>query len=107
MKLAYKVAKRSNSDPAQWARCLFSHSYSLWFICLPPRLRVARSKARAMHQAYDVLLRMRMAEVEMLDEVRRHTMLSAPGERGFSEGHGWMDGEIVNGRGGGGWMERL
>uniref|UniRef100_A0A8C5AK66 DENN domain-containing protein 4C n=1 Tax=Gadus morhua TaxID=8049 RepID=A0A8C5AK66_GADMO len=69
VKLAYKVAKRSNSDPAQWARCLFSHSYSLWFICLPPRLRVARSKARAMHQAYDVLLRMRMAEVEMLDEV--------------------------------------
>ncbi|KAK0149403.1 DENN domain-containing protein 4C [Merluccius polli] len=69
VKLAYKMAKRFNANPPLWARCLFSHSYSLWFICLPPRVRLAKSKSRAMQQAYDVLLKMRMAEVEVLDEV--------------------------------------
>uniref|UniRef100_A0A667Z4Q7 DENN domain containing 4C n=1 Tax=Myripristis murdjan TaxID=586833 RepID=A0A667Z4Q7_9TELE len=69
IKLAYKMAKRFYSNPPLWARCLFSHCYSLWFICLPVAVRLAKSKGRAMHQAYNVLLKMRSAEVEMLDEV--------------------------------------
>uniref|UniRef100_UPI003AAF386A DENN domain-containing protein 4C isoform X3 n=1 Tax=Centroberyx gerrardi TaxID=166262 RepID=UPI003AAF386A len=69
IKLAYKMAKRFYSNPPLWARCLFSHCYSLWFICLPAGVRLAKSKSRAMQQAYNILLKMRTAEVEVLDEV--------------------------------------
>lgn len=69
IKLAYKMAKRFYSNPPLWARCLFSHCYSLWFICLPAAVRMAKSKGRAMQQAYNVLLKMRTTEVEVLDEV--------------------------------------
>uniref|UniRef100_A0AAQ6ABI8 UDENN domain-containing protein n=1 Tax=Amphiprion ocellaris TaxID=80972 RepID=A0AAQ6ABI8_AMPOC len=69
IKLAYKMAKRFYSNPPLWARCLFSHCYSLWFICLPAAVRLAKSKSRAMQQAYNVLLKMRTTEVEVLDEV--------------------------------------
>ncbi|XP_077444202.1 DENN domain-containing protein 4C isoform X1 [Stigmatopora argus] len=69
IKLAYKLAKRFYGNPQLWARCLFSHCYSLWFICLPAGVRLAKSKSRAMQQAYNVLLKMRTSEVEVLDEV--------------------------------------
>ncbi|XP_041820417.1 DENN domain-containing protein 4C isoform X1 [Chelmon rostratus] len=69
IKLAYKMAKRFYTNPPLWARCLFSHCYSLWFICLPAAMRLAKSKSRAMQQAYNVLLKMRTTEVEVLDEV--------------------------------------
>ncbi|XP_068443434.1 DENN domain-containing protein 4C isoform X2 [Clinocottus analis] len=69
IKLAYKMAKRFHSNPPLWARCLFSHCYSLWFICLPAAVRLSKSKSRAMQQAYNVLLKMRTTEVEVLDEV--------------------------------------
>ncbi|XP_061566557.1 DENN domain-containing protein 4C isoform X1 [Cololabis saira] len=69
VKLAYKMAKRFYANPLLWARCLFSHCYSLWFICLPAGVTLAKSKSRAMQQAYNVLLKMRATEVEMLDEV--------------------------------------
>ncbi|KAM7377430.1 hypothetical protein PAMA_013964 [Pampus argenteus] len=69
IKLAYKMAKRFYPNPPLWARCLFSHCYSLWFICLPAAVRLAKSKSRAMQQAYNVLLKMRTTEVEVLDEV--------------------------------------
>ncbi|TNM93889.1 hypothetical protein fugu_002065 [Takifugu bimaculatus] len=54
VKLAYKMAKRFYSNPQLWARCLFSHCYSLWFICLPAAVRLAKSKSRAMQQAYNM-----------------------------------------------------
>nr|XP_020444523.1 DENN domain-containing protein 4C isoform X2 [Monopterus albus] len=69
IKLAYKMAKRFYSNPPLWGRCLFSHCYSIWFICLPAGVRLAKSKSRAMQQAYNVLLKMRTTEVEALDEV--------------------------------------
>uniref|UniRef100_A0AAQ4PMV7 DENN/MADD domain containing 4C n=1 Tax=Gasterosteus aculeatus aculeatus TaxID=481459 RepID=A0AAQ4PMV7_GASAC len=69
IKLAYKMAKRFYSNPPLWARCMFSHCYSLWFICLPAAVRLSKSKSRAMQQAYYVLLKMRTTEVEVLDEV--------------------------------------
>ncbi|XP_069737289.1 DENN domain-containing protein 4C isoform X2 [Phaenicophaeus curvirostris] len=69
IKTAHKLAKKCYVSPPQWAKCLFSHSYSLWFICLPAYIRVAHPKAKALQQAYDVLIKMRKTDVEPLDEV--------------------------------------
>ncbi|XP_060093212.1 DENN domain-containing protein 4C isoform X1 [Heteronotia binoei] len=69
IKAAHKLAKRYYTSPAQWAKCLFSHCYSLWFICLPAYVRVSHPKVRALQQAYDVLIKMRKMDVEPLDEV--------------------------------------
>ncbi|NWU59562.1 DEN4C protein, partial [Dromas ardeola] len=68
IKTAHKLAKKYYVSPPQWAKCLFSHSYSLWFICLPAYIRVAHPKVRALQQAYDVLIKMRKTDVEPLDE---------------------------------------
>ncbi|XP_025047547.1 DENN domain-containing protein 4C isoform X7 [Alligator sinensis] len=69
IKTAHKLAKRYYTNPPQWAKCLFSHCYSLWFICLPAYVRVAHPKVKALQQAYDVLIKMRKTDVEPLDEV--------------------------------------
>ncbi|XP_030326508.1 DENN domain-containing protein 4C isoform X6 [Strigops habroptila] len=69
IKTAHKLAKKYYLSPPQWAKCLFSHSYSLWFICLPAYVRVAHPKVKALQQAYDVLIKMRKTDVEPLDEV--------------------------------------
>lgn len=63
------MAKRYYKNPQLWAKCLLSHCYSLWFICLPAGMRLAQSKPHAMQQALDVLLKMRSSEVEVQDEV--------------------------------------
>nr|XP_033775547.1 DENN domain-containing protein 4C isoform X2 [Geotrypetes seraphini] len=68
-KTAHKLARKYYSNPPQWAKCLFSHCYSLWFICLPAYASASHPKARALQQAYDVLVKMRVTEVEPLDEV--------------------------------------
>ncbi|NWZ80153.1 DEN4C protein, partial [Poecile atricapillus] len=68
IKTAHKLAKKYYVSPSQWAKCLFSHSYSLWFICLPAYVRVAHPKVKALQQAYDVLIKMRKTDVEPLDE---------------------------------------
>ncbi|XP_048787627.1 DENN domain-containing protein 4C isoform X1 [Lagopus muta] len=69
IKTAHKLAKKFYVSPPQWAKCLFSHSYSLWFICLPAYVRVAHPKVKALQQAYDILIKMRKTDVEPLDEV--------------------------------------
>ncbi|XP_075801856.1 DENN domain-containing protein 4C isoform X2 [Microtus pennsylvanicus] len=69
IKTAHKLAKRCYMNPLQWAKCLFSHCYSLWFICLPAYVRVSHPKVRALQQAYDVLIKMRKTDVDPLDEV--------------------------------------
>ncbi|XP_032061210.1 DENN domain-containing protein 4C isoform X1 [Aythya fuligula] len=69
IKTAHKLAKKYYVSPPQWAKCLYSHSYSLWFICLPAYIRVAHPKVKALQQAYDVLIKMRKTDVEPLDEV--------------------------------------
>ncbi|KAK2497755.1 hypothetical protein MC885_014923, partial [Smutsia gigantea] len=63
IKTAHKLAKRCYTNPPQWAKCLFSHCYSLWFICLPAYVRVSHPKVRALQQAYDVLIKMRKTDV--------------------------------------------
>ncbi|DAA26964.1 TPA: DENN/MADD domain containing 4C-like [Bos taurus] len=69
IKTAHKLARRCYTNPPQWAKCLFSHCYSLWFICLPAYVRVSHPKVRALQQAYDVLIKMRKTDVDPLDEV--------------------------------------
>uniref|UniRef100_A0A8D0HL03 DENN domain containing 4C n=1 Tax=Sphenodon punctatus TaxID=8508 RepID=A0A8D0HL03_SPHPU len=69
IKTAHKLAKRYYTNPPQLAKCLFSHCYSLWFICLPAYIRVSHPKVRALQQAYDVLIKMRKTDVDPLDEV--------------------------------------
>uniref|UniRef100_A0A4W3IP05 DENN domain containing 4C n=1 Tax=Callorhinchus milii TaxID=7868 RepID=A0A4W3IP05_CALMI len=69
IKTAQKIAKKYFSTPELWAKCLFSHCYSLWFICLPTYVRVSHSKVRELQQAYDVLIKMRNIKVNPLDEV--------------------------------------
>ncbi|XP_060618414.2 DENN domain-containing protein 4C isoform X1 [Anolis sagrei] len=69
IKAAHKLAKRYYTSPPQWAKCLFSHCYSLWFICLPAYVRVSHPKVKALQQAYDILIKMKKTEVEPLDEV--------------------------------------
>lgn len=69
IKTAHKLAKRCYTNPPQWAKCLFSHCYSLWFICLPAYVRVSHPKVRALQQAYDTLIKMRKTDVDPLDEV--------------------------------------
>ncbi|XP_043575050.1 DENN domain-containing protein 4C isoform X1 [Chiloscyllium plagiosum] len=69
IKTAHKIAKKYFSIPALWSKCLFSHCYSLWFICLPAYVGVSYSKVKALQQAYDVLIKMRNMKVDPLDEV--------------------------------------
>ncbi|XP_063151098.1 DENN domain-containing protein 4C isoform X2 [Candoia aspera] len=69
IKAAHKLAKRCYGNSPQWAKFLFSHCYSLWFICLPAYVRVSHPKVKALQQAYDVLIKMKKTDVEPLDEV--------------------------------------
>ncbi|XP_078532088.1 DENN domain-containing protein 4C [Lissotriton helveticus] len=69
IKTAQKIARRYYTNPPMWAKCLFSHCYSLWFICLPAYVKVSHPKNKALQKAYDVLVNMRKTEVEPLDEV--------------------------------------
>ncbi|XP_007423543.1 DENN domain-containing protein 4C isoform X3 [Python bivittatus] len=69
IKAAHKLAKRCYANSPQWAKFLFSHCYSLWFICLPAYVRVSHPKVRALQQAYEVLIKMKRTDVEPLDEV--------------------------------------
>uniref|UniRef100_A0A670ZJ47 DENN domain containing 4C n=1 Tax=Pseudonaja textilis TaxID=8673 RepID=A0A670ZJ47_PSETE len=69
IKAAHKLAKRCYGNCPQWAKFLFSHCYSLWFICLPAYVRLSHPKVRALQQAYEVLIKMKKTDVEPLDEV--------------------------------------
>ncbi|MEE6459002.1 hypothetical protein FKM82_000499 [Ascaphus truei] len=69
IKTAHKLARKYYTTAPQWAKCLFSQCYSLWFICLPVYVKVSHSKARALQKAYDVLVKMRKTEVDPPDEV--------------------------------------
>ncbi|XP_053558626.1 LOW QUALITY PROTEIN: DENN domain-containing protein 4C [Bombina bombina] len=69
IKTAHKLARKYYTSAPNWAKCLFSQCYSLWFICLPVYVKVSHSKPRALQKAFDVLLKMRTNEVDPLDEV--------------------------------------
>ncbi|XP_043917018.1 DENN domain-containing protein 4C [Protopterus annectens] len=79
IKSAQKLAKKLYSNPELWAKYLYSHCYSLWFICLPAYIRVSHSKAWALNQAYNLLIKMRKAEVEPLDEVCYRVVMQLSG----------------------------
>ncbi|XP_023571586.1 DENN domain-containing protein 4C isoform X2 [Octodon degus] len=83
IKTAHKLAERCYTNPPQWAKCLFSHCYSLWFICLPAYVRVSHPKARALQQAYDTLIKMRKMDVDPLDEVCYRVVMQLCGLWGY------------------------
>ncbi|XP_075066760.1 DENN domain-containing protein 4C [Mixophyes fleayi] len=69
IKTAHKLARKYYNNANNWPKCLFSHCFSLWFICLPVYVKVSHSKSRALQKSYDVLVKMRKTEVDPLDEV--------------------------------------
>ncbi|KAM4707264.1 DENN domain-containing protein 4C [Discoglossus pictus] len=79
IKTAHKLARKYYTNPPNWAKCLFSQCYSLWFICLPVYVKVSHSKARALQKAFDVLVKMRKTDVDPLDEVCYRTVMQLCG----------------------------
>ncbi|KAM5191260.1 DENN domain-containing protein 4C [Mantella aurantiaca] len=69
VKAAHKLARKYYINPSNWPKCLFSHCFSLWFICLPVYVKVSESKSRALQKSYDALVKMRKTDVDPLDEV--------------------------------------
>ncbi|KAM9330665.1 DENN domain-containing protein 4C [Gastrophryne carolinensis] len=69
IKAAHKLARKYYSNTNNWPKCLFSHCFSLWFICLPVYVKVSHSKSRALQKSYDALVKMRKTDVDPLDEV--------------------------------------
>ncbi|XP_018412367.1 PREDICTED: DENN domain-containing protein 4C [Nanorana parkeri] len=69
VKTAHKLAKKYYTNPSNWPKCLFSHCFSLWFICLPVYVKVSQSKSRALQKSYEALVKMRKTEVDPPDEV--------------------------------------
>ncbi|KAJ8339817.1 hypothetical protein SKAU_G00344500 [Synaphobranchus kaupii] len=79
LRLSCKKARRFRCLPPLWAKWLFSHCYSLWFLCLPARVSSAPCKLHALQQAHAVLLRMRRTDREVLDEVCYRVMMQLCG----------------------------
>uniref|UniRef100_A0A915JL67 Uncharacterized protein n=1 Tax=Romanomermis culicivorax TaxID=13658 RepID=A0A915JL67_ROMCU len=50
-KTALKLAKQQSSNPIDWAKCLLSYTYSLWFMHLPSYLTVARRNQKSKETA--------------------------------------------------------
>ncbi|XP_044127571.1 DENN domain-containing protein 4C isoform X1 [Bufo gargarizans] len=69
IKAAHKVARKYSTNASNWPKCLFSHCFSLWFVCLPIYVKVSHSKSRALQKSYEALVKMRKTEVDPLDEV--------------------------------------
>ncbi|XP_068090496.1 DENN domain-containing protein 4C isoform X2 [Hyperolius riggenbachi] len=69
IKAAHKLARKYYSNHSNWPKCLFSHCFSLWFICLPVYVKVSHSKSRALQKSYEALVKMRKTDVDPLDEV--------------------------------------
>uniref|UniRef100_A0A8C4NGW2 DENN/MADD domain containing 4A n=1 Tax=Eptatretus burgeri TaxID=7764 RepID=A0A8C4NGW2_EPTBU len=82
IKSAQRIAKKCSAQPQTWAKCLLSHCYCLWFICLPGYVRSCHSKTRALHTAYDVLLRMQKRCFDPLDEVCYRILMQLCGQYG-------------------------
>ncbi|XP_072260494.1 DENN domain-containing protein 4C isoform X2 [Pyxicephalus adspersus] len=69
VKAAHKLARKYYNNPSSWPKCLFSHCFSLWFICLPVYVKVSQSRSRALQKSYEALVKMRKTDVDPLDEV--------------------------------------
>ncbi|XP_072010090.1 DENN domain-containing protein 4C isoform X2 [Engystomops pustulosus] len=69
IKAAHRLARKYSTNANNWPKCLFSHCFSLWFICLPVYVKVSHSKSRALQKSYDALVKMRKTDVDPLDEI--------------------------------------
>uniref|UniRef100_A0A5S6R4X7 UDENN domain-containing protein n=1 Tax=Trichuris muris TaxID=70415 RepID=A0A5S6R4X7_TRIMR len=78
-KSALNFARRQSKSPLDWAKCLLSYAYSLWFIHLPAFMKTARDKVRALNAAHCILKRLEGAQFDVLDEVCYRTMIQMCG----------------------------
>ncbi|KFD65302.1 hypothetical protein M514_22462 [Trichuris suis] len=78
-KLALDLARRQSRSPLDWAKCLLSYAYSLWFIHLPAFMKSTCDKSRALNAAHCILKRLENARFDVLDEVCYRTMIQMCG----------------------------
>ncbi|XP_031552421.1 DENN domain-containing protein 4C-like [Actinia tenebrosa] len=76
------IAKKNESIPVQWARCLLAHCYSLWFIHLPAYVKSHHNKAKVLHVAYEILCKMEKKGVKLPDEVCYRILMQLCGQFG-------------------------
>lgn len=96
-KTAIRLAKQQAQQPIDWAKCLLSYAYSLWFMHLPSYLSVynasktstsggavpanKRINAR-LAIAYEILQRMLTAKLPIVDEVCFRILIQVCGRYG-------------------------
>ena len=67
-----KVAREDKTKPTQWAYCLLSNVYSLWFMYLPTMIECYTTPRDILNYAYKILVQMNRQHLTNPDEVRDH-----------------------------------
>ncbi|CDW53044.1 dDENN and uDENN and DENN domain containing protei n [Trichuris trichiura] len=78
-KLALDLARRQSKSALNWAKCLLSYAYTLWFIHLPAFMKSTCDKIRALNAAHCILKRIENARFDVLDEVCYRIMIQMCG----------------------------
>lgn len=65
-----KVARENKTKPTQWAYCLLSNVYSLWFMHLPIMIECYTSPRDILNYAYKILVQMNRQHLTNPDEVK-------------------------------------
>ncbi|CAF2460586.1 unnamed protein product [Rotaria sp. Silwood2] len=64
-----KVARENKTKPTQWAYCLLSSVYSLWFMNLPTMIECYTSPRDILNYAYKILVQMNRQHLTNPDEI--------------------------------------
>ncbi|CAF1049493.1 unnamed protein product [Rotaria sordida] len=64
-----KVARENKTKPTQWAYCLLSNVYSLWFMHLPTMIECYTSPRDILNYAYKILVQMNRQHLTNPDEI--------------------------------------
>ncbi|CAF3448200.1 unnamed protein product [Rotaria sp. Silwood1] len=64
-----KVARENKTKPTQWAYCLLSNVYSLWFMHLPTMIECYTSSRDILNYAYKILVQMNRQHLTNPDEI--------------------------------------
>ena len=65
-----KVAREDKTKPTQWAYCLLSNVYSLWFMHLPTMIECYTTPREILNYAYKILVQMNRQHLTNPDEVK-------------------------------------
>jgi hypothetical protein len=65
-----KVAREDKTKPTQWAYCLLSNVYSLWFMHLPTMIECYTTPRDILNYAYKILVQMNRQHLTNPDEVK-------------------------------------